>query len=196
MNQNHSSTRLVFIYVRIVNRKTASSALSLLFDWQEGHLAFKKNWVVGCWHDICLDQGADLHKAQLMPLPLTVSCFSKIQIGFIFFVPAHLGSPRKRAVKCVCVCVCVLLVRWFFLKDLEWLFLLHHDLLNLMPWRQWRSPRAPAAPLINNAPPSGSVPCKFRGLTQYHILGCTVLTSIVYSLLWSSFSPSALCVSM
>jgi len=42
MNQNHSSTRLVFIYVRIVNRKTASSALSLLFGWQEGHLAFKK----------------------------------------------------------------------------------------------------------------------------------------------------------
>jgi len=40
-----------------------------------------------------------LHKAQLMPLPLTVSCFSKIQIGFIFLVPAHLGSPGKRAVK-------------------------------------------------------------------------------------------------
>jgi len=40
-----------------------------------------------------------LHMAQLMPLPLTVSCFSKIQIGFTFLVPAHLGSPRKRAVK-------------------------------------------------------------------------------------------------
>ena len=43
--------------------------------------------------------------AQLMPLPLTVSCFSKIQIGFTFLVPAQLGSPRKRAVKRVCVCV-------------------------------------------------------------------------------------------
>ena len=52
---------------------------------------------------ICLEQGADLHMAQLMPLPLTVSCFSKIQIGFTFLVPAHLGSPRKRAVKRVCV---------------------------------------------------------------------------------------------
>ena len=41
--------------------------------------------------------------AQLMPLPLTVSCFSKIQIGFTFLVPAHLGSPEKRAVKCVCL---------------------------------------------------------------------------------------------
>ena len=51
----------------------------------------------------CLEQGADLHMAQLMPLPLTVSCFSKIQIGFIFLVPAHLGFPGKRAVKRVCV---------------------------------------------------------------------------------------------
>ena len=42
-----------------------------------------------------------------MPLPLTVSCFSKIRIGFTFLVPAHPGSPGKRAVKRVCVCVCV-----------------------------------------------------------------------------------------
>ena len=48
---------------------------------------------------------ADLHMAQLMPLPLTVSCFSKIQIGFTFLVPAHLDSPRQKAVKRVCVCV-------------------------------------------------------------------------------------------
>jgi len=46
-----------------------------------------------------------LHMAQLMLLPLTVSCFSKIQIGFTFLVPAHLGSPGKRVVKRVCVCV-------------------------------------------------------------------------------------------
>jgi len=51
-----------------------------------------------------------LHVAQQMPLPLTVS---KIQIGFYFLVPAHLGSPGKRAVKrvCVCVCVCVFVFR-------------------------------------------------------------------------------------
>ena len=54
----------------------------------------------------CLEQGADLHMAQLMPLPVTVSCFTKIQIGFTFLVAAHLGSPGKRAVKRVCVCVC------------------------------------------------------------------------------------------
>jgi len=54
---------------------------------------------------ICLEQGADVHMAQLMPLSLTVSCFSKIQIGFTFLVPADLGSPGKRAIKRVCVCV-------------------------------------------------------------------------------------------
>ena len=59
---------------------------------------------------ICLERGADLYMLQLMPLPLTVSCFSKIQIGFAFLVPAHLGSPGKMAVNRVCVCVCV----WVF----------------------------------------------------------------------------------
>ena len=54
---------------------------------------------------ICLERGADLHTAQLMPLPLTVSCSSKIQIGFTFLVPAYPGSPGKRAVKHVCVCI-------------------------------------------------------------------------------------------
>ena len=54
---------------------------------------------------VCLEQGADLHMAQLMPLPLTVSCCSKMQIGFTFLVLAHLGSPGHRAVKRVCVCV-------------------------------------------------------------------------------------------
>ena len=56
---------------------------------------------------ICLERGADLHMFQLMPLPLTVSCFSIIQIGFAFLVPAHPGSPGKMAVKRGCVCVCL-----------------------------------------------------------------------------------------
>jgi len=47
---------------------------------------------------VCLERGADFHMAQLMPLPLTVSCFSKIQIGITFLVPAHPGSPGKRAI--------------------------------------------------------------------------------------------------
>jgi len=56
---------------------------------------------------ICLERGADLHMTQAMPLPLTVSCFSKIQIGFTVLVPAYPGSPGQRAVKRVCVYVCV-----------------------------------------------------------------------------------------
>jgi len=69
-------------------------ALTLLVGWQEGHLACKKlssevlAWLSG--------ESADLHMAQLMPLLLTVSCFSKIQIGFTFLVPAHLGSPGQK----------------------------------------------------------------------------------------------------
>jgi len=81
----------------------AFSALTLLVGWQEGHPACKKLewWAAGVV--ICLEQGAGLHMAQLMPLPLTVSCFSKIQIGFTFLVSAHPGSPGQRAVKRVCV---------------------------------------------------------------------------------------------
>ena len=71
----------------------AFSALMLLVGRQEGHPACKKTEWWGAGVVICLERGAHLHTAQLMPLPLIVSCFSKIQIGFTFLVPAHLGSP-------------------------------------------------------------------------------------------------------
>ena len=71
----------------------------LLVGRQEGHPACKKTERWGAGVVICLERGADLHIAQLMPLPLTVSCSSKIQIGFTFLVPAHPGSPGQRAVK-------------------------------------------------------------------------------------------------
>ena len=65
--------------------------------------------VVGCWHGYLSGARCRLAygPADAMPLPLTVSCFSKIQIGFTFLVPAHPGSPGQRAIKRVCVCVCV-----------------------------------------------------------------------------------------
>ena len=76
----------------------AFSALTLLVGWQEGHLACKKqSGGVLVW----LSVWSKVQTCRPQPLPLTVSCFSKIQI----LVPAHLGSPRKRAVKWVCVCV-------------------------------------------------------------------------------------------
>jgi len=55
---------------------------SLLVGQQEGHPACKKTEWWGAGMVICLERGADLHMAKLMPLPLTVSCFSKIHIGF------------------------------------------------------------------------------------------------------------------
>jgi len=82
---------------------SAFSALTLLVGWQEGHLACKKLEWWGTGMVICLERDADLHMAHLMPLPLTVSCFSKIQIGFTFLVPAQPGSSGKRAVKRACV---------------------------------------------------------------------------------------------
>jgi len=45
-------------------------------------LSYREWWGAGVV--ICLERGADLHMAQLMPLPLTVSCSNKIQIGFTF----------------------------------------------------------------------------------------------------------------
>jgi len=90
----------------ICHRNNAFSALTLLVGRQEGHAVCKKlSGGVLAWLS-CLEQDADLHMAQLMPLPLTVSCFSKIQIGFTFLVPAHPGSPGKGPLNgCVYVCV-------------------------------------------------------------------------------------------
>ena len=78
--------------VREVSVLCTFSALTLLAGRREEHLACKKLEWWGAGVVICLEQGADLHTAKLMPLPLTVSCFSKIQIGFTFLVPAHPGS--------------------------------------------------------------------------------------------------------
>ena len=67
-------------------------ALTLLVGRQEGHPACKKTEWWGDGMVISMERGADLHMAQLVPLPLTVSCFSEIQIGFTFLVPAHPDS--------------------------------------------------------------------------------------------------------
>jgi len=91
----------------LVLKIASFSALTLLVEQQEGHPACKKTEWWGAGVVICLERGVDMHMAQLMRLPLTISCFSKIQIGFTFLVPADPGRPGKRAVKWVCVCVCL-----------------------------------------------------------------------------------------
>jgi len=83
--------------------KSSFSSLTLLVGRQEGHPACKKLEWCGAGMVICLERDADLHMAQLMPLPLTVSFFSKIQIGFTVLVLAHPGSPGQRTVKRLCV---------------------------------------------------------------------------------------------
>ena len=86
----------------------AFSALMLLVGWQEGHPACKKlSGEVLAWLSVWSKVQTCI--SQLMPLPLTVSCFSKIQIGFTFLVPAHLGSPGKGPLN---GCVCVFLYRF------------------------------------------------------------------------------------
>ena len=69
---------------------------------------------------VCLDRGAVLHMAQLMPLPLTVSCFSKIRIGFTFLVPAHPGSPGQG-------CVCMLTSQTFQFSLIQFNYLQPSD---------------------------------------------------------------------
>jgi len=93
------------MYLRVHIKWFSFSALTLLVGSQEGHPACKKTEWWGAGVVICLERSAELHMAQLMPLPLTVACFSKIQIGSTVLIPAYLGSPGKRAVKWVCMCV-------------------------------------------------------------------------------------------
>jgi len=62
---------------------------------------------------ICLEQGADLHTAWLMPLPLTVSCFSKIQIGFPFWYRLTWILPDKGPLN---VCVLVKMIGVFAVR--------------------------------------------------------------------------------
>ena len=62
--------------------------------------------MVGSWRGYLSGARCRLAYVPADATALTVSCFSKMQIGFTFLVPAHLGSPGKRAVKQVCVCVC------------------------------------------------------------------------------------------
>jgi len=77
----------------------------LLVGQQEGHPACKKTKRWGAGVVICLEQVADWHMAQLMPLPLTVSCFSKIQIGLPFWYRLTRAVPDNGPLNgYVCVC--------------------------------------------------------------------------------------------
>ena len=84
----------IFVSTRYI-KHCAFSALTLLVGRQEGHPACKKTEWWGACVAICLERGADLYMAQLMALPLTVSCFSKIQIGLPFWYRLTWVVPEK-----------------------------------------------------------------------------------------------------
>ena len=97
------SCLILFFFVFCVD----STQTTVWLGGRKGIRPVKTEWW-GAGMVICLERGADLHMAQLMPLPLTVSCSSKIQIGFTFLAPAHPGSPGEGPLNgCVTVCVCV-----------------------------------------------------------------------------------------
>jgi len=101
----HVCCLVIYWFALLVTSAFAFSALTLLVGRQEGHPACK-NRVVGCWCGYLSGARCRLAYGPAdVPLPLTVSCFRKIQIDFTFLVPAHLGSHRKTAVKWVYVCV-------------------------------------------------------------------------------------------
>jgi len=86
------------LYYELFLQLCAFSALTLFIGHKSIQPVKKTEWW-GAGMVICLERGVELHMAQLMPLSLTVSCFSKIQIGFTFLVLAYPGSSRKRAIK-------------------------------------------------------------------------------------------------
>jgi len=79
------------------------SALTLLVGQQERHPACKKlSGGVLAWLSVRCRLA--YHPADAAPL--TISCFSEIQIGFTCLIPAHPDGPEQRAIKWMCVCVC------------------------------------------------------------------------------------------
>jgi len=134
---------------------------------RQGIRPVKTEWW-GAGMVICLERGADLFTAQLMPLPLTVSCFSKIQIGFTFLVLAHLDSPGKGPLN-----GCVYVKCWMsFLCHPIWCLV--HTLLLLSPfngliskttWVNWYQ--------------KGKTSLDINKARDYGVLGCSGIRSTI-----------------
>jgi len=90
------------------NMVEAFSLMTLLVGPKEGHSACKK-LSGGKLADVvmCLGQGANLHVAQLMPLPLTISCSSKSRLVLPSWCRLTWVVPDKIQEGCKMVCVCV-----------------------------------------------------------------------------------------
>jgi len=118
-------TSHVCCFIRGLNRRRISVRKAVLYRWQKNQNTFWCRLVEPPWSDFpnflceclpcfhtgvvfCLEQDADLHTAQLMPLPLTVSCFSKSRLVLPFWYRLTCVVPDKGPLNgCVCVCACV-----------------------------------------------------------------------------------------
>ena len=160
---------------------------------------------------ICLERDADLHMAQPMPLPFTVSCFSKVQIGFTFLVPAHLGSPGKRPLNgCVCL--------WFVPSVCTSFQTVIPEYKLLQPWLQFLSVLVLPHYLVptnmhrfnshfSSEPTVVSLPAGFQNTyLLFYISENTFLTffnwhvkkslaDVYSSILWNEFTTSLWCYS-
>ena len=100
-----------------------------------------KNWVVGCRCGY-LGWGADLHMAQQMPLPLTISCSSKSRLVLPFWYLLTQVVPDKfqkssKTIVCVFVRACVhaCVHAWFWLAyQWKWMFQLSECGYMLIEW--------------------------------------------------------------
>jgi len=87
----------------------------LLCYWlggRKGIRSVKSDWW-GSGVLICLVQGADLHMAQLMPLPIIVFCSSKSRLVLPFWYWFTLVVPGKAPLNGCCCCYVV----FFFVND-------------------------------------------------------------------------------
>ena len=101
---------LLLVHCFIMSKFYAFIVPSVLYRcWLGGRKGIRpvNNRVVGYWRGCLSGARCRLAYGPADATATHASCFSKIQIGFTFLVPAHPSSPGQRAVKWVCVCVCV-----------------------------------------------------------------------------------------
>ena len=93
-------------FIEVVEPAYSFSALTLLVGRQEGHPACKKTEWCGAGVFVCLEQGADLHMAQLMPLHSLSLASVKSRLVVPFWCRLTQVVPEKGPLNgCVCVCV-------------------------------------------------------------------------------------------
>jgi len=113
------------VYYTLVDCNSVPSVLWRFWLGSRKGIQPVKNRVVGCWHGYLSGTRCRLAHGPADATATHCLLLSKIQIGFTFLVPAHLGSPGKRAAvkrahACACVCVCVHTLLCRSWQDFDW----------------------------------------------------------------------------